>query len=651
MKFNLLFFAMMLSLSTLFSQNTVYNVIESSPDHNVLKTAIDAAGLDITLQGDGPFTVFAPTDNAFAALDPTILNEIISDPKGALVQVLLYHVLGSYTLTTDLTDELEVETLNGQTVLVTFGGGEIFINNAQITIENNIETDNGVVHVIDAVLLPELSSGVTIATIIEESPDHEILEDALIAAELYDILNDEDAGPFTVFAPTDAAFDALPDGLLELLLEDPTGQLADILLYHVVEGAATSGDLSDGQFLYPMGGGVLTITIDAGDVFVNGVQITVADIEASNGVVHVIDAVLIPTPCLQFLQQWADFNNIFGGAPSPDEEGNCETFTITDFEVYAGELYVIDNFIEGVEYTFSICEGEGAETWPSDLTIFTAEGQLVDFVLNDCSINWISPSNGTFFIGINDSEACGAETTNFATNNGNPSLTCQGEPVMTNTVFDIIQNSADHTTLTAALVAADLDTTLMGAGPFTVFAPNDDAFDALPDGMLEEILENTELLTSILLYHVVSGTILEGDLSDGQELITLSNGDQVTITFDNGGVFINNAEIIVTDLMADNGVVHVIDAVLNPDDVSVNRRNISNDLKFFPNPATHEIYIEGSDFGMDSTYELHDLSGRILRTGNLTQGQAISVNGLSAGYYTITIKSESGVRVGKFSKI
>ena len=602
MKFNLLFFAMMFSLSTLFSQNTVYNVIESSPDHNVLKTAIDAAGLNVTLQGDGPFTVFAPTDAAFAAMDQDLLNEISNDPEGALTQVLLYHVLGSYSLSNDFGGNQIIETLNGQSVIVTFGfAGEIFINDAQITIAD-IETDNGVVHVIDAVLIPELSAGSTIAEIIANSPDHETLEDVLIATELFDILNDEDGGPFTVFAPTDAAFDALPAGLLDLLLEDPTGQLADILLYHVVDGVTMSGDLSDGQLIYPVGGGSITVTISGGNVFVNNAQVIVADIEASNGVVHVINTILIPTPCLQFLQQWSDFNNLFGGAPSPDEDGNCETFTITDFEVWAGELYVIDNFQAGVEYTFSICEGIGAGTWETDLTVFNSDLQLVDFVFNDCSITWISPSDGTFIIGINESGACAGESTNTGTNNGNPSITCQGEAVSTFTVFDIIQNSIDHTTLTTALQLTDLDETLMGDGPFTVFAPNDAAFDALPDGMLAELLDNPELLSTLLLYHVVSGTVLAGDLTDGQEVVTLSNGDAVTITFENGDVYVNNAQIIITDLIADNGVVHVIDAVLNPDDVSVNRRNISHDLKFFPNPATHEIYIEGSDFGMDSTF-------------------------------------------------
>ncbi len=132
----------------------------------------------------------------------------------------------------------------------------------------------------------------TVVDIIVASPDHETLEAAVIAAELADDLSGD--GPFTVFAPTDDAFAALPEGTLDALLEDPTGDLADILLYHVVSGKIMSTDLSDGQTATTLLGKDITVTINGEGVFINDAKVTVADIDAVNGVVHVIDAVLLP---------------------------------------------------------------------------------------------------------------------------------------------------------------------------------------------------------------------------------------------------------------------------------------------------------------------------------------------------------------------
>jgi uncharacterized surface protein with fasciclin (FAS1) repeats len=153
----------------------------------------------------------------------------------------------------------------------------------------DIEADNGVVHVIDAVLIPPV---ITVVDVIVNSDDHDTLEAAVIAAELDDDLSAD--GPFTVFAPTDDAFAALPAGTLETLLSDPTGELADILLYHVVGSKAMSTDLSDGQIIETLLGKDIEVTINAEGVFINDAKVTMADIEADNGVVHIIDAVLLP---------------------------------------------------------------------------------------------------------------------------------------------------------------------------------------------------------------------------------------------------------------------------------------------------------------------------------------------------------------------
>ena len=185
-------------------------------------------------------------------------------------------------------------TLQGKDITVTIDGSDVFINDAQVTVAD-IQADNGVVHVIDAVLVPPFS----VVDVIVESPDHTILETAVIAAELADDLSGD--GPFTVFAPTDDAFNDLPAGVIDDLLMDPTGELAQILLYHVLGDEVLSAELSDGQTATTLQGAEVTVTIDGSDVFINDAQVTVADIQADNGVVHVIDAVLLPPTSTQDL--------------------------------------------------------------------------------------------------------------------------------------------------------------------------------------------------------------------------------------------------------------------------------------------------------------------------------------------------------------
>jgi uncharacterized surface protein with fasciclin (FAS1) repeats len=166
----------------------------------------------------------------------------------------------------------------------------VFINGAEV-IMADLLAENGVVHVIDAVLIPVLVPA-TVVDIVVNSPVHTILETAVIAAGLSDDLSG--TGPFTVFAPTDAAFAALPMGVIEALLADPTGALADVLLYHVVAGQTLSTDLSNGQAIETLFGEDVVITINGDGVFVNDAQVFFADLLAENGVVHVIDMVLSP---------------------------------------------------------------------------------------------------------------------------------------------------------------------------------------------------------------------------------------------------------------------------------------------------------------------------------------------------------------------
>jgi uncharacterized surface protein with fasciclin (FAS1) repeats len=568
---------------------TVYDIIVESDDHNTLEAAINAAELDGALQEGEALTVFAPTDAAFAALPENLVNALLTDPTGTLAEVLLYHVVGSIAPSSTLTQDQSITTLFGEDVVVDLVGG-VFINGAQVTVAD-IPAINGVVHVIDAVLVPE--GATTILDIVVASDVHNTLEAAVIAAELAGTLGGP--GTFTLFAPTDDAFAALPEGLLGILLDDPTGALADILLYHVAGSIELATDLSDGQLITTVNGQDVTVSIVGEDVFINDAQVTVANLIGINGVVHVIDAVLVPAGavCTDLAAgPYTDFNGTFGGAPV-SAFGVCPTNQITAFEAWASESYTVDNFVAGQEYTFSICEGPGAGSWDAELTVFNPDGGLVA-IAQDCEITWTASVDGTYIIGIQEVGECDESSPNQGTGNGFPTLSCTSD----NTVFTIISNSGDHNTLEAAIIAAELAGVLSGEGTFTVFAPTDAAFAAVDAELLEALLADpTNLLADILLYHVAPITALAGELTDGQ-LVTTVNGEDVTITLDGGNVLVNGALVTVADLIADNGVVHVIDAVLLPTvmttvyDIVVNS-DIHNTLEIAINTAGLDAALSG----------------------------------------------------------
>ena len=282
---------------------TVVDIIVNSDSHQTLETAVLAANLAETLNGDGPFTVFAPSDNAFDGLAEGTLAFILANAD-QLSDVLLNHVHSGNVLSTDLENGMGVPTLNNTELTVTIDGMTVMIDLATVTQADLIAT-NGVVHVIDKVLLPDFElEDTTVYDIIKASPVHTTLEAAIDAAELGETLSGD--GPFTVFAPTDTAFGALPAGALDDLLAN-IDLLTEILLHHVHSGNVLSTDLSNGMEVPTLNDDVLLVSIDAGTVMIDMSTVIQPDIVANNGVVHVINAVLIaddePTTINTFLNE------------------------------------------------------------------------------------------------------------------------------------------------------------------------------------------------------------------------------------------------------------------------------------------------------------------------------------------------------------
>ena len=588
------------------SQTTVVDIVVNSEDHTLLELAVLEADLAGTLSGPGPFTLFAPTDAAITALATTLGTDatgILALPN--LADILTYHVLADSVVSDSLVEGATAATIFGADVTFSLMGGAM-VNNANIG-PADIIAANGVVHVIDAVLLTfgctdenacnydalalvddgscgdavgamcddgddntvndMVTAGcgcagipATVVDIVVNSPVHTLLTQAVLAAELDSTLAATDS--LTVFAPTDDAITALATALGT----DAAGILAlpnlsNILTYHVVGAIAMSTDLSDGQQITTLQGSDVSVTITGDTVMINQAMVTVADLVAGNGVVHVIDAVLLTEGCTN-----ADACNYDPLALTDD--GSC---------LLPGDM----------------CDDE----------------------------NWLT-ENDTL----------------------NADCECVGEDIQFATVVDIVVASPIHELLEAAVLAADLAGALSEGDSLTVFAPTDDAIGALVTALeitAEDLLALPNL-AEILQYHVVGAVALSTDLSDGQEIPTLQ-GANVNITINTDTVMVNDAMVIVADLMADNGVVHVIDAVLLPPTPDSIDEAVAN-WTVMPNPAKDIITLAG--VASAARISMIDLTGRTVR--EFAQGTTVlSVGDMPRGTYLLTVTEGRNIQTKK----
>jgi transforming growth factor-beta-induced protein len=438
------------------SQQNIVELAESVKDLSTLVSAVVAADLVDTLSSSGRFTVFAPTNEGFAALPAGTLDNLMKpENKAQLIDILTYHVLPVLALSKDLALFEEVETIEGKKLHVQKWGGSVKVGASlksedlkAVTTADNVAS-NGVVHIIDGVLLPPqsmlTSKKPNIVELAESVKDLSTLVSAVVAGDLVDTLSSP--GPFTVFAPTNEGFAALPAGTLDNLMKpENKAQLVDILTYHVLPIQAFSKDLALFQAASTVEGKPLHIAKWGGGVKVGPSlksedlrTVTSADNAASNGVVHIIDGVLLP---------------------------------------------------------------------PSNLP----------------------------------------------------------------NIVELAESVKDLSTLVSAVVAGDLVDTLSSPGPFTVFAPTNEGFAALPAGTLDNLMkpENKAQLVDILTYHVLPVQAFSQDLALFQAAPTVE-GKLLHVAKWGSGVKVGPSlksedlrTVTTADNAASNGVVHIIDGVLLP---------------------------------------------------------------------------------------
>jgi uncharacterized surface protein with fasciclin (FAS1) repeats len=542
--------------------NDIPRTAQCTGIHDSLVAGVIQAELLETLQGSGPFTLFAPTDQAFADAGIDLASLDTPAGKAALSDILLYHVVSGEVPSSAVTECMSATAVNGQPLSFTVNGG-VMVNGANVTLAD-VNTSNGVIHVIDKVLTPSDAPN-DIARTAQCTGIHDSLVAAVVQADLLETL--QGTGPFTLFAPTDQAFADAGIDLAALDTVEGKAALADILLYHVVSGEVPSSAVTECLSAPTVNGNPISFTV--GDsVMVNDATVTLADVNTSNGVIHVIDKVLSPTETPRDIPRTAQCTGIHdslvasviqaGLLPTLQSDGPFTVFAPTD-----------QAFIDAGIVLADLDTAEGQATLSDILLYHVLNGEVPAANVTDCmSAPTVNGNPLSFTVGdsvmVNGATVV---TADVATSNGiihviDKVLTPTSTP---NDLPRTAQCTGIHNSLVAAVIQAELLETLQGDGPFTLFAPTDQAFaDAGIDLASLDTPEGKTALTDILLYHVVPGAVPASAVTECMSADAV-NGQPLAFTVGTG-VMVNGANVTIADVNTSNGIIHVIDKVLSPSD-------------------------------------------------------------------------------------
>lgn len=420
---------------------------------------------------------------------------------------------------------------------------------------------------------PEIGNIVEVAS---EAGTFSTLITALEAAGLDSTLADTSAS-FTVFAPTDDAFAALGQGTIDALLAD-TDKLTSILTYHVLAGDPVASEAAiglAGSTVETVNGEKIAITVRSDELYINNAKVTSADIEASNGIIHVIDAVITPpektvvdgtiadaaiaTESLSTLVTAVQAAGLVDALSDPEATFTVfaptnDAFAALGEETITALLGDIEKLTNILQY--HVVAGSAIDS----ITALSQIGEMVE-MLNGDSVS-ISVDEGV--LKINNAAVT---ISDIVTNNG---IVHVIDTVLmpTGNLVEVAIANGSFTTLVQAVQAANLVETLADETKmFTVFAPTDDAFAALPEGTLDALLADVDALSNVLLYHVIADQTVDSDaaIALAGSMVTMANGQDVTVTVTDGKLFLNDSEVIIADVKASNGIIHVLDAVLIPE--------------------------------------------------------------------------------------
>ncbi|XP_037631585.1 periostin, osteoblast specific factor b isoform X1 [Sebastes umbrosus] len=518
----------------------------------------DLSKLRPEIEGSGSFTFFAPSNEAWELLDEEVRSALVSNVNVELYNALHYHMANKRFLTKDLKNGMAVTSMYNDLGLHInhYSNGVVTVNCARIIYGNQVAT-NGVVHVIDRVIS---AVGNTIQDVIEVDDDLTTLSDVALNAGFLEKLGQP--GHYTLFAPTNEAFETLGSEVLERLQGDKE-VLKALLNFHLLDSVQCSEAIMAGTSYETLEGNNIEIGCDGESLTVNGIKMVLKkDIVTTNGVIHLIDKVLMPDSAKQVMELVGSSQSTFGdmvselglsAAMRADAEYTLLAPLNVAFndEVMSMDQRLLKSILESHILKSKIVlgqlfSGQRLETIAGKfLRVFIYRTAVC--IENSCLVRGSKEgSNGALHL--------------------MRTLLKPAEKSM----FEILTENGGFKIFLSLMEAAELTDLLKQEGDFTLFAPSDKAFAGLSDSDLSLLKSDINALRTILLYHINNGVFIGGGLEAGvTNLLKSLQGSNLRVMLANSSMQVNSVQVPESDIMATNGVIHFVNQVLYPGDIPV----------------------------------------------------------------------------------
>uniref|UniRef100_A0AAQ4QB82 Periostin n=1 Tax=Gasterosteus aculeatus aculeatus TaxID=481459 RepID=A0AAQ4QB82_GASAC len=518
----------------------------------------DTAKLREEIEGQGSFTMFAPSNDAW---DLTVRSALVSNVNIELYNALHFHMVNRRILTKDMKNDMTFTSMYNNLGLYVnhYSNGIVTVNCARIVLGNQVAT-NGVVHVIDRVIS---SVSNNIKEVLDVTDDLSAFTNVVMASGMMDKL--DQPGHYTLFAPTNEAFDKLSPGYLERIMGDKA-VIAALVNYHLLSSVQCSEAIMSGTAYETAEGSTIEIGCDGDSLTVNGITMVLKkDVVTTNGVIHFIDQVLIPDSAKEGMELMGDsqstFSNMlyemgFSAALGPKTEytllaplDSAFTHEVTDKNVLK---FLLQNHILKMKVTLSeLYNGQ---------TLETVAGKLLRVFI--------------YRTAVCIENACMVRGSKEGSNSALHVMRTLIKPPE-KTIYELLIADRRFKIFLSLIETAGLTNLLKQEGSYTIFAPTDDAFDNLSKEELALLKSDLNALRTILLYHFSNGIFINGGLERGvTNLLKTFQGKNLQVMSVNNSIHVNSVDVPNSDLMATNGVVHVVKNVLYPADLPVGRQDL-----------------------------------------------------------------------------
>ncbi|XP_019943498.2 periostin, osteoblast specific factor b isoform X3 [Paralichthys olivaceus] len=528
----------------------------------------DISKLRPEIEGSGSFTIFAPSNEAWEKLDESVRSALVSNVNIELYNALHYHMVNKRLFTKDLRNGMTVNSMYNDLGLFInhYSNGVVTVNCARLIQANQVAT-NGVVHVVDRVIS---AVGSTIQDVIEVDEDLATLSDVAHSAGMLEKLGQP--GHYTLFAPTNEAFESLGTDVLERLQSDKQAIQA-LLKFHMLDSVQCSEAIMAGSSYETLEGNNIEIGCDGESLTINGVKLVrKKDIVTTNGVIHLIDKVLMPDSAKQVMDLVGSTQSTFldmmselglSAAMRPEAEYTLLAplnAAFTDEVMFMDQrllkIILESHILKKKIVLGELYNGQRLETIGGKLLrVFIYRTAVC--IENSCLIRGSKEgSNGALHL-----------------------MRTLLKPAE-KTMFEILTEKGGFKIFLSLMETAGLTDLLKQEGDFTLFAPSDAAFASLSERDLALLKGDMNALRTILLYHINNGVFIGGGLETGvTNLLKSLQGSNLRLMFANNSMLVNSVQVPESDIMATNGVVHFVNQVLYPGDIPVGSQDLLMMLK------------------------------------------------------------------------